>query len=114
MFSKTEGEHSGHVREVLQRIKDNTLFIKLSNCEFFKEEVDFCGHRIGQNEISTAPDKVAAIQVRPNITTLKQLQHFLGMTVWFQDFVYNYAKITSPLTDMLRKPVNNRKKWSDR
>jgi hypothetical protein len=81
------------------------LFAKLSKCEFLKDEVTFCGHIINELGIRLSEDKVQAIQVKPNIKNIKDLQSYLGMSVWFQDFVKDYAKITAPLTDLLKQNI---------
>jgi type IV secretory pathway VirB4 component len=33
IFSDTEKEHKAHVKEVLQRLRESKLFVKLSKCE---------------------------------------------------------------------------------
>ncbi|GAM91710.1 hypothetical protein ANO11243_097630 [Dothideomycetidae sp. 11243] len=35
IFSKTYDEHVGHVRKVLERLKEKALLVKLSKCEFY-------------------------------------------------------------------------------
>ena len=106
IFSDTEEEHVRHVQQVLNRLKENEIHLKLSKCEFFKQQVDFCGHTISGKGIKVASDKVAAIQSRPVIKSRQDAQKFLGVVVWFQDFIKDYAKITQPLTDLLRKSVD--------
>lgn len=39
----------------------------------------------------------------PRAATAKQLQSFLGLIGYFRKFIPNYAKITKPLRDLLRK-----------
>ena len=43
IFSKDRAEHTEHVREVLQRLKENDLFCKPEKCEFFRESVKYLG-----------------------------------------------------------------------
>jgi hypothetical protein len=33
-YSRTEEEHEGHLRLVLQKLRDHKLYAKLSKCEF--------------------------------------------------------------------------------
>jgi hypothetical protein len=103
IYSKSESEHRNHLEEIFKRLREHKLYAKLSKCEFFQSEVTFCGHSINKLGIRLTDDKVAAMQVRPKITNIKDLQAYLGMTVWFQDFVQDYAQITAPLTDLLKK-----------
>ncbi|QRV96789.1 Transposon Tf2-1 polyprotein [Ceratobasidium sp. AG-Ba] len=43
VFSKTREEHVKHVREVLQRLQTNHLFLKPHKCHFFTTETSFIG-----------------------------------------------------------------------
>ena len=44
VFSKTMTEHSCHVRQVLQRLLENRLFVKAEKCVFSSPSVEFLGH----------------------------------------------------------------------
>jgi Reverse transcriptase (RNA-dependent DNA polymerase) len=44
IHSKSEEEHVQHVETVLQKVKNDALFGKLSICHFNETEVDFLGH----------------------------------------------------------------------
>jgi hypothetical protein len=71
VYSRSEEEHEGHLRLVLQKLRDNQLYVKLSKCEFWLEEVSlpwscyhqrrYCsGPRKGQRcaKLGTANDSV--------------------------------------------------------
>ena len=44
IFSKTEEEHAGHIRSVLQKLREHKLYAKQSKYEFWLKEVSFLGH----------------------------------------------------------------------
>ena len=44
IYSKFEEEHEGHLRIVLQILRDHQLYAKFSKCEFWLAEVRFLGH----------------------------------------------------------------------
>ncbi|KAK3563923.1 hypothetical protein QTP86_004865 [Hemibagrus guttatus] len=46
--------------------------------------------------------KVHAVTEWPESTTVRELQHFLGITNFYQRFIRNYSSIASPLTSLLR------------
>ena len=46
IYSKNWEEHVGHLRVVLEVLKEHQLYRKLSKCEFWIEEVQFLGHVI--------------------------------------------------------------------
>ncbi|WMV58066.1 hypothetical protein MTR67_051451 [Solanum verrucosum] len=51
IYSKSEDEHTDHLRTVLQVLKDLQLFAKFSKCEFWFKFVDFLGHIIFEKGI---------------------------------------------------------------
>lgn len=103
IYSDSKGEHSRHLQQVLERLRTNKLYCKLSKCNFFKDQVEFCGHTISEKGVSISASKVNAIQARPIINSTKDISKYLGVTVWFQDLIEGYAEITEPLTRLLKK-----------
>jgi hypothetical protein len=61
IFSKNEEEHDEYLRLVLQKLRENQLYAKLSKCEFWLKEVSFLGHIISEGEISVDPSKVKSV-----------------------------------------------------
>jgi cell fate regulator YaaT (PSP1 superfamily) len=55
IFSKNEEEHDEHLRLVLQKLRENQLYVKLSKCEFWLKEVSFLGHIIFEGGIPMDP-----------------------------------------------------------
>ena len=41
VYSRTPEEHSSHLRDVLEALRKNELYAKLSECEFWLEKVAF-------------------------------------------------------------------------
>jgi hypothetical protein len=58
IFSKNEEEHDDHLCLVLQKLRDNQLYVKPSKCKFWLKEVSFLGHIISEGGISVDPSKV--------------------------------------------------------
>jgi hypothetical protein len=46
VYSRNEEEYEGHLRLVLQKLRDHKLYTKLSKCEFWLKQVAFLGHVI--------------------------------------------------------------------
>ena len=57
-FSRNEEEHEEHLRLVLQKVRENQLYAKLSKCDFWLKEVSFLGHVITDRGIAIDPSKV--------------------------------------------------------
>ena len=58
IYSRTVEEHAYNVRRVLERLRQNRLYIKLSKCAFFTQEVDFLGFCISVDGVSMNPRRV--------------------------------------------------------
>jgi hypothetical protein len=58
IFSKNEEEH---LHLVLQKLRENQLYAKLSKCEFWLKEVSFVGHIISEGGIYVDPSKVKSV-----------------------------------------------------
>jgi hypothetical protein len=103
IFSQTISDHQNHLSQVFSRLEANQLKLKLSKCQLFQEKVEFCGHDLSSKGISISHEKIKAIQARPTITTRKDVEKYLGVMVYFQDFIKDYATMTLPLSNLLRK-----------
>ena len=78
IYSRTMEEHERHLRTVLQRLKEQRLFGKLSKCQFMRQEVEFLGHYVGRAGVRMVDGKVAAVQQWPTPTCQKEVEQFLG------------------------------------
>jgi hypothetical protein len=61
IYSQNEEEHVGHLKMVLQRLREHQLYAKLSKYEFWIQEVLFLGHIINMDELAVDPKKVVDI-----------------------------------------------------
>uniref|UniRef100_A0A803TMC2 Gypsy retrotransposon integrase-like protein 1 n=1 Tax=Anolis carolinensis TaxID=28377 RepID=A0A803TMC2_ANOCA len=103
IFSKDEKEHRQHVKQVLHRLRANGLFAKASKCVFHVPEVEFLGHVVSGRELKMDPHKVDAVNSWQELKTKKDVQRFLGFANYYREFIPNFAKLTVPLTQLLRK-----------
>lgn len=110
VYSKNEAEHVGHLAQMLEVMKCNSLFAKESKCSFAVKQVEYLGHVISGAGVATNPSKIQAMKDWPTPTTLKQLRGFLGLTGYYRRFIKHYALISQPLTQLLKK---NAFKWSE-
>src|SRR5271156_1105016 len=74
IFSETRESHTTHVRQVLERLRKARLYVKLSKCKFYAQEIDFLGYRIGVAGVSMDPHKVATIQEWPEPASFHDVQ----------------------------------------
>ena len=101
IFSKSEEEHVGHVQHVLEKLRQNKLFVKLSKCEFAKDKVEYLGHIVSAQGVHPDPKKVSVIKDWPSPKSVQELQHFLGMANFYRRFMEKFALVAQLLTDLL-------------
>ena len=111
IYSKTKAEHLAHIRSVLTLLRKNGLYAKLSKCSFMQEETEFLGHVISKDGIHTNAGLVKAIREWPRPSKQKDVQQFVGLAQFYQQYINNFAHIALPLTALLGEGVEF--SWDD-
>src|SRR4051812_45240235 len=62
VYSKSDVEHEGHLRLVLQKLREHKYYAKFSKCEFWLDKINFLSHVISAEGIAFDPDRVRTIQ----------------------------------------------------
>lgn len=105
VFSDSLVSHRSHVATVLSRLREHSLYAKLSKCSFDQDSVEFLGHSISSYGISPLPEKVSSVISWPTPTNVKQVQQFIGFTNYYRRFIGNYSALATPLTNLTKKDV---------
>jgi hypothetical protein len=103
IFSKNKEEHDEHLRLVLQKLRENQLYAKLSKCEFWLKEVSFPGHIISEGGIFVDPSKVKSVLSWDTPQNVSDIQSFLGLAGYYRRFIEGFSKIAKPMTELLEK-----------
>ena len=61
MYSKYRENHDTHFRVVLETLRKERLYEKLSKCEFWLNEVSFLGHIVSKEGIRVDPKKIEVV-----------------------------------------------------
>ena len=61
VFLKTLEEHRKQVSQILEKLQQHQLLLKVEKCYFKKEEIEFLGLIIAQKGIQMDPHKVKAV-----------------------------------------------------
>ena len=113
IHTNTWTEHVLVLDKVFHRLSEAGVTVKPSKCYLGYSTIDFVGHRIGKGEIRTQADKVDKVKNATIPTTVTQVKSFLGLTGYYRKFIYNYATIATPLTDLTKKGRPSRVVWTD-
>jgi hypothetical protein len=95
---------------VLQKLRDNQLYTKYSNYEFWIDEVLFLGHIISNGGISVDPAKVREIVGWKIPSSVTEIRSFLGIAGYYRRFIEGFSKIAKHMTSLLEK--GKEFKWS--
>jgi hypothetical protein len=97
IFSKSREEHVKHVKQVLDVLKKEKLFLKMSKCEFGKTSLIYLGHIVGGGELKIDPSKVKVILEWPKPNNVTEVRSFLGAAQYWRKFIANFSSIAAPL-----------------
>lgn len=103
VYSPTLESHLAHLKLVLEKLREHKLYMKLSKCSSAQTRLEYLGHFISVEGVSTDPSKTEAMLKWPVPTTVTELRGFLGLTGYYRKFVKHYGLIAKPLTMLLRK-----------
>ena len=72
--------HLHHLQQVLQKLQDNQLYLKARKCSFALAKLEYLGHIICADGVSTDLAKTTAMVNWHVPTTVTELRAFLGLT----------------------------------
>jgi len=104
---ETEEGHDELVVEVIRRLEENDLYVKLENCKWKVREVEFLGVVIGPEGIKMEKEKVKGVLEWPMLRCVKDMQKFLGLANYYHRLIEGFATVVRPLHDLVKKD----KKW---
>ena len=62
IFSRNVEKYKAYIRVVLERLREYSLYVKLSKYEFSITKVSFLGYRVGAVGVSINPSRVEVIK----------------------------------------------------
>ena len=92
--------------EVLTLCEEAGFQLRPDKCEWVHSEVRLLGFIVNKNGIKPNPQKVEAIHSARSPKDKAELRSFLGAIGFLQRFIPDFAELTAPLTDLLKKNVH--------
>jgi hypothetical protein len=109
IFSRTWDEHVRHVKQVLDTLQREKLYVKLSKCEFGKTALVYLRHIVGGGQLKIDPSKIDVIVNWPDPKSVTKIQSFLGAVQYWRRFISNFSFIATPLHALTN--VKNTFQW---
>ena len=80
-----EGEegHDAIVEDVVRRLAENDLYVKLEKCKWKVREIGFLGVVIGKEGIKMEEEKIKVVLDWPVPKLVKDVQKFLGLANYY-------------------------------
>lgn len=103
VFSTSLQEHMVNLEKVFTKLRESNFKVQMDKSEFLKLETAYLGHIITKDGIKPNPDKIQAIEKYPLPRTPKEIKQFLGLVGYYRKFIPDFARITKPLTQCLKK-----------
>ena len=80
VYSKDREDHDTHLRVVLETLRKEQLYAKMSKCEFWLKEVSPRGHIVLKEGIRVDPSKIEVILEWKPPRNFTEMRSFLGLT----------------------------------
>ena len=108
---KTFDDMVKNLDDVLARLQEAGLKLKARKCQLFAKRVEFLGHVISEEGISTGPKKTECVRNWPVPTNVKEVRSFLGFCSYYRRFIFRFSEIAKPLHKLTEK--GSRFKWTE-
>ena len=112
VYSQDRESHDAHLRVVLETLRKEQLYAKLSKCEFWLNEVSFLGHIVSKEGIRVDPKKIEVIVEWKPPRNVTKIRSFLGLAGYYRRFVKGFSMTAAPMTRLLQKNVKH--EWSEK
>ena len=107
-----EEGHDELVAEVVKRLEENDLYVKLEKCRWKVREVEFLGVVIGPERIKVEKEKVKGVLEWPTPKCIKNIQKFLELANYCCWFIEEFTTVAKPLHNLVKK--NKKWEWTER
>ena len=95
------------VDEILKKLEENNLYVKLEKYMQKVKKVKFLEVVIEPNRIEMEKEKIDRVLSQPEPKNMKDIRKFLDFTNYYRKFIKDFAQVARPINMLMRKNV----KW---
>ena len=103
VYSKDWENYDMHLRVVLETLRKERLYAKLSKCEFWLNEVSFLRHIVSKEGIRVDPKKIEVVVEWKPPRNVTEVRSFLGLAGYYRRFVKGFSMTAIPMSRLLQK-----------
>ena len=93
IFSKDLASHLERLEAVFQKMEEARLKPKLSKFKLFWQQITYLGHIVSAKGIATDEGKIEVIKKWPVLTSIIEVQSFLGFTGYYWWFIPKFMQV---------------------
>ena len=90
---------------MLETLRKEQMYVKMSKCEFWLKEVSFLGHIVSEEGIRVDLRKIeVSLEWKPQ-RSVTEVRSFLGLAGCYRRFIKGFFMTAAPMTRLLQKNV---------
>ena len=86
IYNKTEEEHLKHLELVFEKFKVAGIKLKMSECKFFKNKIEYLGHLVSGQGMSPMKQKIKTIADLDPKANITEALHMIGLIGCYRKF----------------------------
>jgi hypothetical protein len=104
--------HWGTLQKVYSSLRDRDLTFKLKKTHLNMERASFLGHVVEAQGRYPSPEKIKAVMEKAYPKKdATEVRCFIGMTLYYRNYIHDYAEKVAPLHALTRKGVSVPDTW---
>ena len=109
LFSQTAEEYLHRLCVVFDWLREYNLKLKPSKCSLSKEEISYLAHQVSKQGVKPSDMNLRATAECALPQTYREIHTFLGLIVYYWQFIKGFTWIAQPLNEHLAREGASRK-----
>ncbi|GFO34988.1 reverse transcriptase [Plakobranchus ocellatus] len=114
VFATSWQQHILALRTLLTLLRLHGLHVNPSKLSIGSSSVEFLGHMVSSGTLVPVQKKMDKILQLSVPVKKKEVRSLLGLVNYYRHFIANFALISAPLSDLLRKGTPEKVQWTPR